>query len=255
MIDPLIVWQQLGITDYESNAAYRATLLAKGIEPADIALLDPDEVDLAVFWTHAPNLDDSSIAGAGHTRLSIHDINRFNRRIVEISGALGWLQFNANTRTFEIGPGYGSFYELVPAFASAGYIGVDAVTRFERVVPAFRGLPPEMLNKLKGRFNYVVSFNAFQHFSDATKRQYVMDAIQLLGPGGLFILNASVVSAIPNEYNLKDAANNIYIYTAGQLVRLWHTSEYEVLVQDCAPMELVGWQGYHGISTMIFRKG
>ncbi len=252
LIDPQVVWEKLGITDYESNAKYRLSLTVKGVEPSDVSLLDPDMVDLKKFWTLAPHIDDSSIASIGVTRMDSRYINDFNRRIIEMSGAMGWLRLTADSSILEIGSGYGSFYEMLPHYVQS-YYGLDVVPRFSKVIDSIYGIPDNIPD---GVFQYAVTFNVMQHMSDNIKRNYLRGIFRIIEDGGTFVLNTGTYHAAYST--LKDIDDNAYIYTAGQLVRNLTAYEYLTMVTECAieadvKIQLCGEQNYPGINTWFFR--
>ncbi len=253
MIDPTEVWRSLGITDYDTNHKYLQHLMEKGIELADVALLDPDEVDLVKFWRMAPELDANSIAGSDATRYDVRAINDTNQRIIHQSGALHFLRLSPTSRLLEIGAGFGSFYELLPAFMLGQYVGLDVIPRFHPVRQATEGIPAEMSEY---KFTHVVTFNAMQHFSLKTKLNYIRDALRLIVDGGKFVLNAAIASS--GTAQLKDAHGTGYFYTAGQLVPALIQEQYYDMVQRCA--EVVGVKAIHhgnqaqtGICTFLFQ--
>lgn len=256
MQSPLEIWRNIGIVDYKTNDEYRQRLLENGATQEDVDLLDPDKIDLVEFWSHAPNIDDSSIASSGMTRGSIRGINDFNRRMIDMSGVKGWMRLSPVNTIVEIGPGMGSFFETLPTFVHSNYLGFDIAPRFSRVTNDIDYVKNSYRNH---KIDYLVSFNTFQHLSVATRKKYLVELLPLLQTGGIFVLNTGVYTEKHDEQIIKDSEGKSYIYTAGQLIELWNKDRYIELINECAgladvTLEDVGYQWYPGVVTLFYRR-
>ena len=171
-----------------------------------IERLSPDAVDCRDFWRLCDELFGSdpvcNVAVApevGRLPYPIEttmDANRMSLRLAKSLGVTAFLDENAHARvkTLEIGAGFGSLKNYIETHTNHIYTGVDVIPRVPGVREATRDgvLPPDLVERERASYSYVVSSNVFQHFSARQRTRYIDDAYALLHDGGLFIFNITV---------------------------------------------------------------
>lgn len=191
LIDPEpIIREELGINSPEDYEKFVTKLLIEGVTDEDVERLNPDKIDNVKLWQLAEKFDHISMCGGGvvDDNSKKEHINFFNKRLIVQSGITDYLALDnrPNKKILEIGPGYGSLYEMIssaPTETELEYTGIDVIPRFDKVIQCdgTGKFPKEVLNK---PFEYIITSNVFQHLSINQINSYINQSYDVLLDGG-----------------------------------------------------------------------
>lgn len=262
-----ILVEELGFRDLAAYAAWirdvRPTL---SLTPARLEKLSPDTIDCRDFWKVCQELFGSdpicNIAIApevGRLPYPIQttmDANRMNLRLAKSMGIVAFLEENAHARlrTLEIGPGFGSLRNFIETHTNHIYAGVDAFPRVPDVLQTTEDgvLPAEFVEAASGTYGYVISSNAFQHFSARQRIRYIQDARTLLQDQGLFIFNLLVDTGKAGRY-LRDKQGNAWADHYGQYTPVPKGGALYEQLAHCFEILYVT-QRYDGLFNFVCQK-
>jgi hypothetical protein len=225
-----ILVEDLGFRDLTAYTAWIKDVRPNlSLTPSRLEKLSPDVVDCRDFWKVCEELFGSdpvcNLAIApevGRMPYPIEttiDANRMNLRLAKSMGITAFLEENSQARlkTLEIGPGFGSLKNFIESHTNHLYTGVDVFPRVAGVLQTTADgvLPVELVEAESGTYSYVVSSNAFQHFSTRQRAKYIEDAHTLLRDNGLFIFNLIVDTGKAGRY-LRDKKGNAWADHYGQ---------------------------------------
>lgn len=161
--------------------------------------LDLDKIDLNKWWTACYKVFPITTVIHSLDCNSIDDVKRQQRvgrqpkivlpKIKEI------LENKSSIRILEIGPGYGHMYDLITEEFEdkVEYWGLDVTKQFNcktLVIGNGKKIPT---SKLPKSFDFIFSYNVFQHLSRKQKRIYFDQISKLLVPNGEFWFSTFLV--------------------------------------------------------------
>jgi len=208
----------------------------KLVSDLEVEKLSQDLIDNKFFWKYiVEKFPFFSISQYPKCK-SDEDVNKANLNASMWLGfyqkIYNFLKNNNTAKILEIGPGYGSlFYPINNNFDTCDYwaIDINPLFYFEGLVESNGS---EIPVNVGGNFDFIFSFNVFNHLSKKQRSSYYKSVYNSLKKKGRFLFTNFLIVDLSNEidyWNYKDENNNIYTSFFSQLTKV---DEYNNLADE-----------------------
>lgn len=198
-----------------------------------IKILSPDHINAKIFWEKiVDNFPYISIIGDKKVYKNIDLLHKASFSIIKNFHEDLCKYINSNSSVLEIGPGYGSTLKYILDHINSQYDHINNYYMLD-LIKLFNHLNLHIgdgynLNKELYNFDFIFSFNCFQHLSKTQRSNYYKDIYNGLKDGGCFLFNMFLETE-ENKYKeywgFKDKNGRNYTMFFNQLTEVDHEEE------------------------------